>query len=211
MFDGIGDFFSHFEEQDWVTFSIATFAAVVSLYQAVRGHLNHHQALLKDQARFDLSWVSPAAMTGNNWGVLILHNAGTADAYDLSVMMSGDPGRLLGFRENAAGPVQPGQAMRAILNHNVRMLGTEHDPAGLKDPHIFVEWTDQYGVRRRQVSRHDRLTHKFSDGGVSDAFGMLPEGVKPYSGGGIGTTTHFDPRWTLRGLGWRPRSRRKPN
>jgi hypothetical protein len=208
MFDGLVEFFRHFEEKDWVNFSIATLAALGAIYQAIRGHLNHEQTLLKDQARFELSWVSPNNIGSQNWGLLVLRNAGTADAYDVTVMMSGDPGRLLGFRDNAAGPVRPGQAMRTVMNHNVRMLGTEHDPAGLKDPHIFVEWTDQFGVRRRQVTRHDRLTHEFTDGDLQSAYGVLPKDVTAYTGGEIGTTTFYDPRLSFRGIGWRPRSKR---
>ena len=208
MFDGIIVFFSHFQEKDWVTSSFALVAFLTSAFTLYRSHRNHQQTLLKEQAIFEVSWIGPSDQVGN-WGVLVARNVGTAWAYDVGAFLSADPSKLLGLHETAAGPLKPGQALRAALSRSARLL--ESSVPAMKDVRVVVEWTDQFGVRRRQETLHDRIAQTFIGKELPEAWNAAPEGFEFYSGGEIGFTEHFDRRLTVHGFQWRRRGSRRPD
>ncbi|QDG90686.1 hypothetical protein [Pseudarthrobacter sp. NIBRBAC000502770] len=210
MLESIGNFFSTFQPKDWVTFMLAVIAAMISLGALLRTYLNHAQALLKDQAQFELVWKAPHSIS--NWSVLFVKNIGTADAFDVSLQFNVDPQRLLGLTDTVAGPFKPKQFMRSLLKTNAVLfthsLGIDSERA--KNLRLIIEWTDAFGVRRRQETLMSAMGIEQVSAEMTEAYNTGPEGFELAGGGEIGSTVRFDPRFTLRGFMWRPRSRKPP-
>lgn len=202
MFDGIVGFFSHFQERDWATFSIALFAAAVSVLTLVRSYLNHHQTLLKDQADFTARWMT---LEGRNVVWMVLENIGTSRAYSVRARFPLDPQHLLGLEETAQGPVLPEMqfALSTHLQADSFMMGT---PMFFVDKNLTLEitWLDQFGVPRRKALKHEVLPHiRLSEG---EQYPGIPE-EKTYGAGHIGSAEYFDPRWPWQRRAWKRRAR----
>lgn len=203
MLGGITDFFSHFQERDWATFSLALFAAAVSVVTLVRSYLNHHQTLLKEQADFVVTWRS---MSGRDLVWAIFENTGTAQAYNVQAAFNVDPEHLFGLAGGAQGPVRPGEQFS--LGSEFKASSFQHtQPPMLKEKGfvLIIDWIDQFGVPRRKKINHETFPYaRLPD---DEQYPGIPN-EKAYASGQMGSAEYFDPRWPRQRRAWKRRAQR---
>lgn len=196
----IADFFATFQGKDWVTFGLGLTGSLGTIAALVAGHMRHQQLLLKDQADFEANWFSNPERTVV-W--LELKNIGMAAARHVATSLDGDPGNILGAQGRTEGPIMPGETWPVVTSipaAHFADVGLPYESMRAEGAGVAVEWTDDFGVRRRKHFTHGAIPRNQASSGWQP--GEVVEGRHISRGG---TTTLFDPRWpSFRGR-WRPR------